>query len=163
MLAAAFIGQGTEALLHPSPAVDPSRASRDGPLARLAAATQIGGGLLLASGRLPRVAAAALAATVAANLGANAFRSQAGPEVRDCRPRDVLVDVSLLGGLIIAAADTGGKPSLGWRGRRAASRVAEVVSTAAAPGADSITDRVREGGERLATATKSEVKRLAEH
>jgi hypothetical protein len=45
-----------------------------------------------------------------------------------------MADLSLLGGLIIASADTEGKPSLGWRGRRAAHRVTEAV-TAALPSA----------------------------
>jgi len=35
-----------------------------------------------------------------------------------------------LGGLMIASADTAGKPSLGWRGRRAAERLSERVSSA---------------------------------
>ena len=42
--------------------------------------------------------------------------------------RAFLTDVSLIGGLIIAAVDTEGRPSLGWRGRRAAHRVSEAVS-----------------------------------
>jgi putative oxidoreductase len=37
-------------------------------------------------------------------------------------------NLGLLGGLVLAAADTGGAPSLGWRARRAARRVRRKVS-----------------------------------
>ena len=46
-----------------------------------------------------------------------------------------MTDVSLIGGLIIAAADTEGKPSLGWRGRNAAHKVSEAVTAALPVGA----------------------------
>ena len=48
-----------------------------------------------------------------------------------------MTDLSLLGGLIIAAVDTEGKPSLGWRGRRAARKVSEAVTAALPVGAAS--------------------------
>ena len=57
---------------------------------------------------------------------------------RSSKPRSVsefLTDLSLVGGLMIASADTAGKPSLGWRGRRAAERLSERVSSAL-PGSD---------------------------
>ena len=82
---------------------------------------QIAGGLLLATGRVPRLASAVLAATVIpANLGAHMFWNEVDPGRKAAKRRDFLTDISLLGGLIIAAADTAGKPSLGWRGRQAA-------------------------------------------
>ena len=49
--------------------------------------------------------------------------------------RAFVTDVSLIGGLIIAAVDTEGKPSLGWRGRRAAHKVSEAVTAALPVGA----------------------------
>ena len=92
-------------------------------------AVQIGGGVLLATGKVPRLASAALAATVIpANLGAHMFWNEVDPERKAQKRHDFLTDISLLGGLIIASADTAGKPSLGWRGRRAARKVTEAVS-----------------------------------
>ena len=86
--------------------------------AQINAAVQIGGGLLLASGKAPRVASAALALTVLpANLGAQMFWRQSDPQLKGEKRKDFLTDLSLLGGLMIASADTAGKPSLGWRGR----------------------------------------------
>jgi uncharacterized membrane protein YphA (DoxX/SURF4 family) len=100
-------------------------------VARINAAVQVGGGLLLATGKLPRIASAALAFTVIpGSLGGHLFWNEPDPEVKVQKRRDLLTDLSLLGGLIIASADTAGKPSLGWRGRRAASRLSEKVSAA---------------------------------
>jgi uncharacterized membrane protein YphA (DoxX/SURF4 family) len=153
MLSAAFIGQGVNSLLNPKPAAEAAAPAVDGlrslpdPLgssippdaetfAQINAAVQIGGGLLLATGRMPRVASAALAFTVVpGNLGAHMFWTESDPERKAEKRQAFLSDVSLLGGLIIAAADTAGKPSLGWRGRRAAERISERVS-GALPGSD---------------------------
>jgi uncharacterized membrane protein YphA (DoxX/SURF4 family) len=108
--------------------------------AQVNAAVQIGGGLLLATGKAPRVASAALAFTVLpANLGAHMFWSESDPQVKAQKRREFLTDLSLLGGLMIASADTAGKPSLGWRGRRAAERLSERVSSAL-PGSDDAFD-----------------------
>ena len=108
--------------------------------AQINAAVQIGGGLLLATGKAPRIASAALAFTVLpANLGAHMFWSESDPQVKAQKRKEFLTDLSLLGGLMIASADTAGKPSLGWRGRRAAERLSERVSSAL-PGSDEAFD-----------------------
>jgi len=153
LLSAAFIGQGVDSLLNPklaaeaaAPTVDGLRALPDPvgssipadaqTFAQINAAVQIGGGLLLATGRMPRIASATLAFTVIpANLGAHMFWNEADPERKAEKRREFLADLSLLGGLMIAAADTAGKPSLGWRSRRAAERLSEAVSSAL-PGSD---------------------------
>ena len=148
LLSAAFIGQGVETLRNPKVTIDaaqptvtalqtlpepfgsmvPSNAET---AARITAAVQVGGGLLLATGRWPRIASAALAFTVIpGSLGAHLFWNESDPEVKAQKRRDLLTDLSLLGGLIIASADTAGKPSLGWRGRQAAGRISEAVSAA---------------------------------
>jgi uncharacterized membrane protein YphA (DoxX/SURF4 family) len=146
LLSAAFIGQGIETLRNPKVTIDavqptvtalqtlPEPVGSKVPTnaetaARINAAVQVGGGLLLATGRLPRIASAALAFTVIpGSLGAHLFWNEAVPEVKAQKRRDLLTDLSLLGGLIIASADTAGKPSLGWRGRQAASRLSEALS-----------------------------------
>ena len=153
MLSAVFISRGIDALRSPKPAADAARPTLEGlsklpdpvgtnvpsnaeAVARVNAAVQIGGGLLLASGRLPRVASAALALSVVpGSLGGHTFWSESDPHRKADERRAFLTDVSLIGGLIIAAVDTEGKPSLGWRGRRAAHRVSEAVSAALPAGA----------------------------
>jgi hypothetical protein len=102
------------------------------------AAVQVGGGLLLATGKLPRLASAALAFTVIpGSVGGHMFWNEADPQRKADERRAFMTDLSLLGGLIIAAVDTEGKPSLGWRGRRAARKVSEAVSSALPVGAAS--------------------------
>ncbi|MDT5017771.1 MAG: hypothetical protein QOD39_3931 [Mycobacterium sp.] len=153
MLSAAFIARGVEALRSPKPAADAARPTLEGlsklpdpvgtnvpsnaeTVARVNAAVQIGGGLLLASGRLPRVASAALAISVVpGSLGGHTFWNQADPQRKADERRAFLTDISLIGGLIIAAVDTEGKPSLGWRGRRAAQKVSDAVTAALPVGA----------------------------
>jgi uncharacterized membrane protein YphA (DoxX/SURF4 family) len=148
LLSAAFIGQGVETLRNPKVTLDATRPtvealqtlpkpigskvpSDPATAARINAAVQVGGGLLLATGRLPRIASAALAFTVIpGSLGAHLFWNETDPERKAQKRRDLLTDLSLLGGLMIASADTAGKPSLGWRGRQAAGRISEAVSAA---------------------------------
>ena len=148
MLSAVFVSRGVDALRSPKPAADAARPTLEGlsklpdpvgtnvpsnaeTVARVTAAVQIGGGLLLASGRLPRLASAALALSVVpGSLGGHTFWSESDPQRKADERRAFLTDVSLIGGLIIAAVDTEGKPSLGWRGRRAAHKVSEAVSAA---------------------------------
>ncbi|HZN81412.1 MAG TPA: DoxX family membrane protein [Mycobacterium sp.] len=153
MLSAVFISRGVDALRSPKPAADAARPTLEGlsklpdpvgtnvpsdaeKVARINGAVQIGGGLLLASGKLPRVASAALALTVVpGSLGGHTFWSETDPQRKADERRAFLTDVSLIGGLIIAAVDTEGKPSLGWRGRRAAHKVSEAVTAALPVGA----------------------------
>lgn len=153
MLSAAFISRGVESLRSPKPAADAARPTLEGlsklpdpvgtkvpsnaeTVARINAAVQIGGGLLLATGKLPRLASAALAASVVpGSLGGHMFWNQSDPGRKADERRAFLTDVSLIGGLIIAAVDTEGKPSLGWRGRRAAHKVSDAVAAALPAGA----------------------------
>jgi uncharacterized membrane protein YphA (DoxX/SURF4 family) len=153
MLSAVFIGRGVDALRSPKPAADAARPTLEGlsklpdpvgtnvpsnaeTVARVNAMVQIGGGLLLASGKLPRLASAALAVSVVpGSLGGHMFWNQDDPGRKADERRAFLTDVSLIGGLIIAAVDTEGKPSLGWRGRRAAHMVSEAVTAALPVGA----------------------------
>ena len=148
LLSAVFIGQGIETLRNPSvtlEATEPTVAalrtlpepygdkvpSNPETVARINAAVQVSGGLLLATGKLPRIASAALAVTVIpGSLGGHLFWTEKDPQRKAEQRRALLTDLSLLGGLIIAAADTAGKPSLGWRGRRAAGRLSEAVTSA---------------------------------
>jgi uncharacterized membrane protein YphA (DoxX/SURF4 family) len=150
-------------MLNPKPAADAAAPTVDGlralpdpissaipsdpqTFAQINAVVQIGGGVLLATGKAPRIASAALALTVLpANLGAHMFWSESDPQLKAEKRRSFLTDLSLLGGLMIASADTAGKPSLGWRGRRAAERLSERVSSAL-PGSDDAFDEL---GERI--------------
>jgi uncharacterized membrane protein YphA (DoxX/SURF4 family) len=152
LLSVAFIGQGVDAIRNPKTAADAARPALDGmrqlpdPIgtnvptnaenfARVNAAVQIGGGLLLATGKMPRLASAALAFTVIpGSLGGHMFWNEPDAQRKADERRAFMTDLSLLGGLIIAAVDTEGKPSLGWRGRRAARAVTAALPVGAASG-----------------------------
>jgi uncharacterized membrane protein YphA (DoxX/SURF4 family) len=142
-------------LRSPKPAADAARPTLEGlaklpdpvgpnvprnaeTVARVNGAVQIGAGLLLATGRFPRFASAALALSVVpGSLGGNTFWAEGDPARKAAQRRAFVADISLIGGLIIASVDTEGKPSLGWRGRRAARTVSEAVATALPVGAAS--------------------------
>ncbi|MBS4103127.1 DoxX family protein [Tsukamurella paurometabola] len=107
---------------------------------RINAGVQLGGGLLLATGRAPRAASLALAGTlVPATVVDHPFWAEADPEARREQQLHFVKNLSLLGGLLIAGFDTEGKPGVTWRARRAAERAsARVSDTVAAitPGHD---------------------------
>ena len=167
LLSVVFIGQGVDSLLNPNAAAEAAAPAMDGlqalpdpvgssipsdpqTFAQLTAAVQIGGGLLLASGKMPRIASAALAFTVLpANLGAHMFWNESDPQRKAEKRQAFLADLSLLGGLMIASADTAGKPSLGWRGRRAAERLSDRVSSALPGSHDTLEPDFGELGQRI--------------
>jgi putative oxidoreductase len=89
-------------------------------LVRINGAAQVLGGLALATGRFPRVAALVLAATLGpTTLAGHRFWEETDAGAKANQQQHFLKNVGLFGGLLLAAVDTGGAPSLGWRARRA--------------------------------------------
>jgi putative oxidoreductase len=90
-------------------------------LVRLNAGVQIGAALALATGRLPRLSAAVLAASLApTTLAGHRYWEAQDPAQKAQQRLHFFKNVSVLGGLVIAAGDTDGKPGVAWRARRAA-------------------------------------------
>ena len=148
MLASIFVLQGFDAMVNPERVA--SRAeSVVQPLAervplipneteqavRLNGAVQFAGGLLLGMGRLPRLSALAIAATlVPTTLAGHRFWESDDKQERAAQRIHFLKNLSILGGLLIAAVDTAGQPSLGWRtehavqsARRDAARASQIA------------------------------------
>jgi uncharacterized membrane protein YphA (DoxX/SURF4 family) len=134
LLAGAFVYGGIETLRDPTaasvptPILDPVTRLTGLPAHRLLAinaGAQVVAGVALAVGILPRPAAAVLALSLVPTFG-GARSSGTGDETA---PRvhvgDLLRNVATLGGLVIAATSTGGRPSLPWRARRAARHVVD--------------------------------------
>jgi putative oxidoreductase len=139
MLGAIFVVSGARILIHPdshvttakrvtdriSPLierVDPRLPSDARTLVRLKAATDVVAGLLLAGGRFARPAAAVLAANlVPTTIAGHPFWTMSPPE-RAQHEVHFLKNVGLLGGLLLAAVDTQGKPGLGYRTSHAVDR-----------------------------------------
>lgn len=85
-------------------------------LVQLNGLAQVVGGLLLAFGKLPRLAALLLAGSlVPTTLAAHRFWEEDDPAEKQRQQIHFLKNVSLLGGLLIATMDREGKPSLAWR------------------------------------------------
>ncbi|MEU7057990.1 DoxX family membrane protein [Streptomyces sp. NPDC046197] len=88
---------------------------------RLSGGVQVVAGTLLGLGRLPRLSALALAATlVPTTLAGHRFWEAEESSDRTQQRIHFLKNLSMLGGLLITADDTGGAPSLLWRGRHTA-------------------------------------------
>lgn len=139
MLSTIFVSSGVKLLLDPdSRAAAASRVTdRVGPLIervdprlptdtrsliRVKAGVDIVAGLLLASGRLTRPAAAALAAgLVPTTVAGHPFWNAPAPD-RDRHRTQFLKNLGLLGGLLLAAADTEGRPGLRYRTSHAVDR-----------------------------------------
>jgi putative oxidoreductase len=127
MLAATFVLQGLDQLRHPS-----SKADKVAPLAeqlaplgvpndpellvRANGAAMVGGGALLATGRVPRLAALVLAgALVPTTYVGHQFWAESDPAAKSAQRTQFLKNIGLLGGLLLAAVDTEGRPGLAYR------------------------------------------------
>ena len=89
---------------------------------------QVVAGTALSAGRFPRVAALALAASlVPTTFAGHRFWDEADNAGRTRQRIQFLKNMSMLGGLLLAADDTGGRPSIPWRMGRATNRALEHV------------------------------------
>jgi len=89
-------------------------------LVRINGGAQVAAGLALATGKYARPAALVLAATlVPTTLAAHRFWEERDPAAKASERVKFLTDLSVLGGLLSIATNTGGRPSLPWRARRA--------------------------------------------
>ena len=95
-------------------------------------AIMFGAGALFALNRFPRLSAIALAGTlVPTTLAGHRFwDEESNSEARTRHRIQFTKNASILGGLMLAAADTEGRPGLGGRARRAAKDTERMVNTA---------------------------------
>src|SRR6202034_697100 len=104
-------------------------------LVRINVAVQIGGGVLLAVGKYRRVAALALIGSIVPTTYAgHRFWEESDQTTRSQQKMHFLKNLGLLGGLILAAFDTEGQPSLGWRAKRQARELETVIGVGRAKG-----------------------------
>lgn len=90
-------------------------------LIRINGGVHVVAGLMLATNRAPRISSALLAATLVPTTAAgHRFWEEKDPAARAQQQTHFFKNVSMLGGLLLAAVDTEGKPGLAWRARRAA-------------------------------------------
>jgi putative oxidoreductase len=144
LLASSFIYGGIDTLRHPQSRVPGARpiveqiteqADKQLPVqvprdveqwVKIDAGVKVAAGTLFALGRLPRLSAVALSGSIVpTTLAGHRFWEHDDPKERFGQLSHFLKNLGLLGGLLIAAVDTEGKPSVGWRARRAASKATE--------------------------------------
>lgn len=93
---------------------------------RIDAAVKIVGGLMLATGRLPRLSAFALVASlVPTTVAGHPFWEETDKQARKGQRTHFLKNLAIIGGLLTMVVDTGGRESLPHRARRLAARVGD--------------------------------------
>lgn len=130
LLASVFVVTGVDALRHPGTrtaqaahlleAVPTPDSLPDDPdlLVRVNGGVLVAGGLLLATGRFPRLASTLLAASLIPTTAVeHAFWEESDPQRKATSRSLFLKNVGLLGGLLLATVDTEGRPGLAWRAR----------------------------------------------
>ena len=134
-IAPVFVSSGLDALRHPE-----GRAETAGPvtkwiagtlrlpddpvlLVRINGAVQLAAGSMLAAGRMPRLASVALASSlVPTTIAGHAYWGEDEPQKRAQQRTQLMKNMAMLGGLLLAATDKDGAPSLSWTAKRAARR-----------------------------------------
>ena len=136
MLASFFVVQGAKAVMNPEPLVadaDPFAkafvplAQKVAPasvagylpedtktLVRITGVAQVVGGLMLATGIGRRLGAGVLGLSMIPHVMASRSSKGSTPEEREIAKSQLLRNVALLGGAILASLDTQGRPSLAW-------------------------------------------------
>jgi uncharacterized membrane protein YphA (DoxX/SURF4 family) len=162
LLAGIFIQSGYAALRDPkshadmaAPVLDRVTAAapiEDPPdnvtLIQIDAGVKIGAGVLLAIGKAPRLSSVMLAATLIPTTAAqHRFWETDDPNQRANQQLHFTKNLALLGGLMLAAADTEGKPSLAWRARhagRTSAATAELFHRDVTEGLGNLSDQLSE-------------------
>ena len=178
MMAAIFVIQGIDSLLHPDTKA-PAAEKVVRPLAervpvvpdqveqavRLNGAVQLVAGSLLAIGKFPRLSAAVLAASLVPTTAAGHRFWESDDKLERAQQKvHFLKNLSILGGLLIAAGDTAGNPSIAWRGRHAAQlakREASLAAKSAAAEAQTVTAKAEAKAAKAAAKTAARTTRLA--
>jgi len=147
LLAAVFIRSGVQAFTDPDKLADRAKPFADkwGPtldsvglptdartLVKLNGGVQAASGLLLATNTLTRPAALALAGSlVPTTMAGHDFWAHEEPAQKAAHRTQFLKNLGLLGGLLLAAVDTEGKPGLAWRTGHLADHAQDSVMRAA--------------------------------
>lgn len=172
LLAAPFVVLGAQALREPGGRVDiarpivekvadagdkqlPVTVPRDAEMwVRVNAGVMVGAGALFGLGRLPRLSALLLSGSLVPTTAAgHAFWEHEGAD-RQQQLIHFLKNVGLVGGLLLAAVDTEGKPSVGWRARRAASHAADATEKNLAKAQKAAAKAQKKGAKQAADARK---------
>jgi putative oxidoreductase len=150
LLASIFITGGIEQLRNPEPRAEAAAPVLDATigqvqdklpdqvptdtmsLVKIDGAVKVGAGLMLALGKFPRLSALLLAGSIIPTTAAgHRFWEYEDPKERAAQQIHFFKNLGLLGGLMLASADTHGKPSVAYRTKKAAKHAAASVSDTA--------------------------------
>lgn len=149
MMAAMFVTGGIDALRHPQAragAVEEAGLDNATQLVRVNAGAMLAGGLGLATGRLPRLSALVLAGTlVPTTFVGHPFWSEKDKAARKQQQIHFFKNLGMLGGLLMTAADTGGRESI----PHAAGRISRRSADKTAKAADRASKKAKKAGKRL--------------
>ena len=134
LLAGIFRSGGFESLRQPGPRVEMVRSaglSSPEKLVRVNAITDLVAGFALATNRLPRLSALALAGSlVPTTYVVHPFWSEKDKIVRKQQQAHFVKNLGLLGGLLLAVADTGGRESVPHAAGRVSRKARKAARTA---------------------------------
>jgi uncharacterized membrane protein YphA (DoxX/SURF4 family) len=148
MLASYFVVSGVKALRDPAPLVPAAEPLADkfvplvkqyapeqfanlipedaATLVRVNGAAQVLGGLALATGKGRRLGALLLAGSILpSTIAKHPFWTRTDPDEKALDRAHFLKNISLLGGVLLASADTEGKPSLSYRAHKGGESLAK--------------------------------------
>jgi putative oxidoreductase len=151
MLASMFVVGGIDAAMNPTSKVTkaekvtdqvPGLVERFAPglpmpsdpatMVRINGGVQVLAGLALATGRMPRLSALVLAGSlVPTTYAGHAFWEEKDKAARAGQKIQFFKNISMLGGLLITAVDTEGKPGVAWRARHGAHDLSREAKTLA--------------------------------
>ena len=142
MLASMFVVGGVDQLKKPAAksGVAGPVVEKVAPLLRLPEDTEllvrangvvmVGAGTMLALGKMPRVSAVLLAATlVPTTVAAHRFWEEEDPDTRAMQKIQFLKNLGMLGGVLLAAVDTEGRPGLAYRAHLASESAQRTART----------------------------------
>jgi putative oxidoreductase len=143
--------KAAEAVMQPLRDILPVLPQDTATLVRLNGMVQAGAGAFLAIGKFRRLAALMLIGSIIpVTYAGHRFWEEVDDDVRAQQRIHFLKNLGLLGGLILAALDTEGAPSLGWRARRRANAMTSAVGV----GRAKTTGRVHEVSSQAAEASR---------
>ena len=148
MLASYFVVSGVKAIRDPAPLVPAAEPLADkfvplvkqyapeqvanlipedaATLVRVNGAAQVLGGLALATGKGRRLGALLLAASILpSTVAKHPFWTRTDPDEKALDRAHFLKNISLLGGVLLASADTEGKPSISYRAHKGGESLAK--------------------------------------
>jgi uncharacterized membrane protein YphA (DoxX/SURF4 family) len=166
LLGAAFVSSGIDALRDGDRRAERARSygiSQPVTVSRAVAGTQVGAGVLLTLNKFPRLAAFALALTVVPEAATgHPFWTEKDREAKQAQRSLFTRDLGLLGGLLVAALDTGGRESVPHRAGRASRTASKAASTQAKQSrkqAKSARKQAKQAGAQVTKQAKKQAKK----